>query len=95
MDLPQLSTRTVESDPYRTVVIHSGALILAECNGSSKADVATEIAHRCNAHNRLLDRHAELIRSVEALISCADHNRDMREIREARALIRAIEKDFG
>ena len=93
MNLPHLSTRTIESDTYRTVVIHSGAMILAECNGSSKADVAAEIARRCNMHNKLLDRQAALIRSVEALISCADHNRDMREIREARALIRAIEKD--
>ena len=56
MNLPHLSTRTIESDPYRTVVIHSGAMILAECNGSSKADVAAEIARRCNMHNKLLDR---------------------------------------
>ncbi len=52
MQLPKLKTRVVESDPYRTVCIvsddHAGQLILAECNGSGKAEVAAEIVRCCN-----------------------------------------------
>lgn len=62
--------------------------------GSRNIDDANDLHAQCyGAIGKLLDRQAALIRNIEALISCADHNRDMREIREARALIRAIEKD--
>lgn len=62
--------------------------------GSRNIDDANNLHARCyGTIGKLLDRQAALIRNIEALISCADHNRDMREIREARALIRTIEKD--
>lgn len=62
--------------------------------GIRNIDDANDLRAQCyGTIGKLLDRQAALISSVEALISCADHNRDMREIREARALIRAIEKD--
>ena len=62
--------------------------------GSRNIDDANNLHARCyGTIGKLLDRQAALIRNIEALVSCADHNRDMREIREARALIRAIEKD--
>ncbi len=62
--------------------------------GSRNIYDANDLHAQCyGTIGKLLDRQAALIRNIEALISCADHNRDMREIREARALIRAIEKD--
>lgn len=62
--------------------------------GSRNLDDANNLHAQCyGTIGKLMDRQAALIRNIEALISCADHNRDMCEIREARALIRAIEKD--
>ena len=53
MTLPELKTRIIESDPYRSVVIYEGCLIFAECNGSQKQEVADEIVKRCNAYPKL------------------------------------------
>lgn len=55
MELPQFNTKVIQSDPYRSVVLHSGALILAECSGSQKQNVANEIKMRCNHHQELFD----------------------------------------
>ncbi len=46
--------RVIPSDPYRSVVLVSGSLILAECNGSSKNEVSAEIAKRINFHDDLV-----------------------------------------
>lgn len=61
MKLPELTPRTIESDPYRTVVLTNGSLIFAECNGSHKQEVAEEIALRCNTFDDLLAAAIEFV----------------------------------
>lgn len=41
---------------------------------------------------KLLHQQTRLIRIVNELINCADHHRDFQEIRDARNLVRSIEK---
>lgn len=55
MRLNRLTTRTIPTDPYRSVVLMDGILILAECNGSGKEEVAQEIAKRCNSFDTMLE----------------------------------------
>jgi predicted ABC-type ATPase len=55
MKLNHLIARTIPTDPYRSVVLMDGILILAECNGSGKDEVAAEIAKRCNNFDAMLD----------------------------------------
>jgi len=43
------------------------------------------------ARKRLHDAAPDLLASCKELINCADHNRDMAEIRRARAVIRQVE----
>jgi hypothetical protein len=56
--------------------IHRANDLLAECYGTIGA---------------LLHQQAHLVRHTETLINCADHQRDLQEIREARAYIRSLE----
>ena len=72
MILPELNTRVIESDPYRSVVIHEGCLILAECNGSQKQEVADEIVKRCNAYPKLLQLISDTRNKLVQLAFCEE-----------------------
>lgn len=85
MILPELNTRVIESDPYRSVVIHAGCLVLAECNGSQKQEVADEIVKRCNAYPKLLQLISDARDDLVQLAFCEEGLDELiEELTEAR-----------
>lgn len=85
MTLPELNTRVIESDPYRSVVIYKDCLIFAECNGSQKQEVADEIVKRCNAYPKLLQLISDARDELVQLSFCEDGLDELiEELTEAR-----------
>ncbi len=85
MILPELNTRVIESDPYRSVVIHAGCLVLAECSGSQKQEVADEIVKRCNAYPKLLQLISDARDELVQLAFCEEGLDELiEELTEAR-----------
>lgn len=66
--------------------------VMKKCQiGTRNYNEANNLHAECyGTIGKLLQQQGELVRHVEALINCADHNRDMAEIRAAKALIRSI-----
>ena len=85
MILPELNTRVIESDTYRSVVIYKDCLIFAECNGSQKQEVADEIVKRCNAYPKLLQLISDALDELVQLSFCEDGLDELiEELMEAR-----------
>ena len=85
MILPELNTRVIESDPYRSVVIHAGCLVFAECSGSQKQEVADEIVKRCNAYPKLLQLISDARDELVQLAFCEEGLDELiEELTEAR-----------
>lgn len=61
--------------------------------GTRNYNDANNLHAECyGALGKLLHQQSRLVRHINELINCADHNRDIQEIREARNFIRTLEK---
>ena len=67
--------------------------VMKKCRiGTGNYNEANNLHAECyGTIGKLLQQQDELVRHVETLINCADHNRDMPEIKAAKALIRSIQ----
>lgn len=59
--------------------------------GSRNLDAANNLHAQCyGTIGKLLHQQTRLVRHIETLINCADHNRDIGEIRDAKNFIRSL-----